>query len=59
MPPDSGCSVSPCSKDDLDIYEWEIILNYIEKSVSLCVSEVKALEQNKNGIEPETIFVIA
>lgn len=50
---DSSC----CSKDDLDIYKWDIILEYTGKCISFCVSEISALRNEKRGIEPEELFV--
>lgn len=48
---------SYCSKDDLDIYKWDIILEYIGKCILFCASEISALRNEKKGVEPEELFV--
>lgn len=48
---------SYCSKDDLDIYKWNRILEYIGNCISFCASEISALRNKKRGVEPEELFV--
>lgn len=48
---------SYCSKDDLDIYKWNRILEYIGKCISFCASEISSLRNKKRGVEPEELFV--
>lgn len=48
-----------CEKEDLDIYQWDVIQKNIEKCVSICVSEIKSLIENEEGIRPDVFFVSA
>ncbi len=48
---------SPSKKEDLDIYKWDKVKDYILRSTSLCVSEVKALRNKAGGINPKDLFV--
>jgi len=47
----------PCKKEDLDIYKWDKIQDYIKKSIALCVSEIKALRNGLTGLNPEELYV--
>ncbi len=49
----------PCKKDELDIYDWDIIVEYINNSVNLCLSEISLLTQGEKGISPRELFVLA
>ncbi len=40
----------PCDKENLDIYTWDVIEQYIKKCVRFCVSEVNALKMEKKGV---------
>ncbi len=50
---------NPCRKEELDIYNWDIINDYINNSVDLCLSEISKLMQEENGLSPEELFVVA
>lgn len=47
----------PCERESLELYKWNVIVNFIEYSASLCISEIRALQQGKRRVEPETLFV--
>ena len=49
----------PCDKEDLDIYTWDVIEQYIKKCVRFCVSEVNALKNGEKGCDPENLFAKA
>ena len=49
----------PCDKEDLDIYTWDIIEQYIKKCVRFCISEVNALKNGEKGCDPENLFAKA
>lgn len=49
----------PCDKEDLDIYTWDVIEQYIKKCVRFCISEVNALKNGEKGCDPENLFAKA
>jgi len=47
-----------CTKTDLELYSWDIIDDYINKSVSVCVSQIEALKNGVKGSDPKDYYVL-
>lgn len=46
-----------CSKDDLELYKWDMIINYIESCAEFCIREIDAMQNDRTRIEPSMFFV--
>lgn len=46
-----------CSKDDLVLYKWDMIINYIESCAEFCIREIDAMQSDRTRIEPSMFFV--
>ncbi len=47
----------PCEREMLELYRWDIIVDFIQHSTNLCISEMEALQQGKARVAPESLFV--
>lgn len=47
----------PCEREILELYRWDIIVDFIQHSTNLCISEMEALQQGKARVAPESLFV--
>lgn len=35
-----------CTKNDLILYTWDVVINYIEKCIEFCVYEIEAMKND-------------
>lgn len=47
----------PCEADSLELYKWDVIMEYMEHCVNLCVSEIKAFQSGTARWSPKELFV--
>ncbi len=50
-------AANSCEENDLELYHWDVIEEYIEKCISICVLELDLLFEKKKGLEPESLYV--
>lgn len=48
-----------CTKNDLELYRWEMIINYIERSTEFCVHEIEAMRNGGVRSDPLIFYVTA
>ncbi len=46
-----------CCKEDLELYHWELIEEYIGKCTELCVNEIEAMRKQGRRMNPEEYYV--
>ncbi len=46
-----------CEKSDLELYSWDVIINYIEKCAEFCVHEIEIMRNGKERVNPKTFYV--
>lgn len=49
----------PCKKEELELYTWEVITAYIDKSVQFCTEEIKKWRRGTENTRAEQYFVKA
>lgn len=47
-----------CAKTDLELYTWDVINDYIDKCVSICISQIEAIRKGVMGINPKDYYVV-
>lgn len=48
-----------CTKNDLIVYTWDVVIKYIEKCVEFCVYEIEARKNNGVRSNPSRFFVVS
>lgn len=48
-----------CMKSDLKIYQWDMVEDYCEKCLELCVQEIEARKSGGTRIDPSIFYVKA
>ena len=48
-----------CVKDDLELYNWDMIKNYIDKCTELCICEIEAMKNDNVRIKPSIFYVVS
>lgn len=46
-----------CTKNELELYTWDMVLNYIENCAEFCIREIEAMKNNSVRMEPSKFFV--
>ena len=46
-----------CNLDDLEILTWDIVTDYVDKARELCLQEMRAILDGKEGMDPLKLFV--
>ncbi len=49
----------PCKKEELELYTWEVITAYIDKSVQFCTEEIKKWRRGTENTRAEQYYVKA
>lgn len=47
-----------CEKSDLELYSWDMIMEYIQKSAHVCCNQIVALKSNSIFVDPVEFFVV-
>ena len=48
-----------CTKNDLELYKWNIIANYIDKCFEFCIQEIDAMKNGGIRVKPSVYYVMA